>query len=101
MATRHVVTLAEVHAHRDRIIDLARETGVHNIRVFGSVARDEAGPDSDLDLLVDVEPGRGYVDLASFALAVEDVLGVLTQVATANGLKRRIRDRVLTEAVAI
>jgi uncharacterized protein len=64
-------------------------------------SRGEATPDSDLDLLVDVERGHGYFDMAEFALGVEDELGVLTQVATPGGLKPRIRDRVLREAVAL
>ncbi len=66
-----------------------------DIRVFGSVARGEATPGSDLDLLADVDRGHGYFDMAEFALGVEDVLGVMTHVATPGGLKVRIRDRVL------
>lgn len=70
----------------------------------GSSARWPAArqpPDRDLDLLVDVERGHGYFDMAGFALGVEDELGVMTQVATPGGLKLRIRDRVLREAVAL
>jgi uncharacterized protein len=52
-------------------------------------------------LLVDVDRGHGYVDMAGFALGVEDRLGVFTQVATPKGLKLRIRDRILREAVAL
>ncbi|WP_224402043.1 nucleotidyltransferase family protein [Pseudonocardia sp. ICBG1034] len=99
--THQAVTLADVSARRDYIVDVGRRHGVYNIRVFGSVARGESTPTSDLDLLVDLEPGHGYVDMVSFALAVEDSLGVLTQVATVNGLKRRVRDQVLAEAVAV
>ncbi len=99
-APRRAVTLDEVRAHRDAIKRLGERFGVRNIRVFGSVARSEATPDSDLDLLVDVERGHGYFDMAGFALGVEDELGVMTQVATPGGLKLRIRDRVLREAVA-
>lgn len=95
------MSLAEVREQRVRIQEIARRFGVHDVRVFGSVARGEAGADSDLDLLVAVEPGRGYLDLTGFALGVEDLLGVFTQVATVNGLKMRIRERVLAEAVAI
>jgi uncharacterized protein len=72
----------EVRAHRDAIKRLGELFGVRNIRVFGSVARGEATPDSDLDLPVDVERGHGYFDMAGFALGVEDELGVMTQVAT-------------------
>ena len=63
--------------------------------------RGEATPDSDLDLLVDVERGHGYFDMAGFALGVEDELGVMTQVAPPSGLKLPVRDRVLREAVAL
>jgi predicted nucleotidyltransferase len=100
-APRRAVTLDEVRAHRDAIGQLGERFGVRNIRVFGSVARSEATPDSDLDLLVDVDRGHGYFDMAGFALGVEDELGVMTQVATPGGLKLRIRDRVLREAVAL
>jgi predicted nucleotidyltransferase len=100
-APRRAVTMDEVRAHRDAITRLGERFGVRNIRVFGSVARGEATPDSDLDLLVDVERGHGYFDMAGFALAVEDELGVMTQVATLRGVKLRIRDRVLREAVAL
>jgi predicted nucleotidyltransferase len=100
-APRRAVTLDEVRAQRDEIVQLGRRFGVRNIRVFGSVARGEAAADSDLDLLVDVGRGHGYLDMAGFALGVEDALGVFTQVATPRGLKLRIRDRVLGEAVAL
>ena len=90
-APRRAVTMDEVRAHREAI----KRLGERNIRVFGSVARGEATPGSDLDLLVDVERGHGYFDMAGFALGVEDELGVMTQVATLRGLKLPIRDRVL------
>lgn len=100
-APRRAVTLSEVRAHRAEILELGERFGVRNIRVFGSVARGAATSDSDLDLLVDVDRGHGYLDMAGFALGVEDRLGVFTQVATPKGLKLRIRDRVLREAVAL
>lgn len=53
------LTVTEVRAHRDEIAVAARSHGVRQVRVFGSVARGEATDDSDLDLLVDVEPGTG------------------------------------------
>ena len=86
-----------LRAHRDEL----RAAGLRHLSLFGSVARGEATSGSDLDLLVDVDRGHGYFDMAGFALGVEDELGVMTQVATAGGLKLRIRDRVLREAVAL
>jgi uncharacterized protein len=100
-APRRAVTMDEVRAHRDVITRFGERFGVRNIWVFGSVARGGATPDSDLDLLVDVERGHGYFDMAGFTFGVEDVLGVTTQVVTSGGLKLRIRDRVLREAVAL
>jgi predicted nucleotidyltransferase len=98
---RAAVTLEDVRGHRDAILAIGRRFGVRNVRVFGSVARGDATRHSDLDLLIDVEPGHGYLDMAGFALEVEDLLGVFTQVATEGGLKLRIRDRVLAEAVPV
>ncbi|AHI01319.1 nucleotidyltransferase family protein [Kutzneria viridogrisea] len=95
------VTLEEVRAHREEILRIAERNKVSNVRVFGSVARGEADEDSDLDLLVDPGPHCSLFDLTGFALDVEGLLNVFTQVATPNGLKARIRDRVLSQAIAL
>ncbi len=95
------VTVAELRANKDALRAIGRRHGVSNIRVFGSVARGEADQSSDLDLLIDLEQGRGYLDMAGFALDVEDLLRVFTQVATERGLKERMRARILAEAVAL
>lgn len=100
-APRRAVTLDEVRAHRDVILRLGQRLGVRNIRVFGSVARGDAIPGSNPDLLVDVDRGHGRFDMAGFALEVEDDLGVMTQVATLAGVRFQIRDRVLWDAVAL
>jgi predicted nucleotidyltransferase len=100
-ASRRAVTLEELRDHRDELTAIGKRHGVENIRVFGSVARGKADERSDLDLRVD--PGRdaSLFTLAAFALDVEALLDVFTQVATPAGLKLRIRDRVLAEAVPI
>lgn len=98
---RKRVTLDDVRRRRADVLAAAATNGINNVRVFGSVARGESGPDSDLDLLVDVEPGHGLFAMGAFAFAVQDVLGVFTQVVTVAGLKERIRERVLAEAVAL
>lgn len=87
-----------VRLKRDEILEIARRHGAGNVRVFGSVARGESGPNSDLDLLFDVVgpttswfPGGLLVDL-------EELLGRRVDVVEASALHRRIRDRVLAEA---
>lgn len=100
-APRRRVTVDDLRAHRDEIIAIGQRYGVSNVRVFGSVARGEADEFSDLDLLIDVAPGHGYFDMAGFALDVEQLMMVFTQVATPNDLKKRIQARVLAEAVPL
>lgn len=100
-APRRQVTVEELRVHRDEIVVIGRRYGVSNIRVFGSVARGEADELSDLDLLIDVAPGHGYFDMAGFALDVEQLMGVFTQVATPNGLKKRMQARILAETVPL
>lgn len=100
-APRRRVTVDELRAHRDEIYAIADKYGVSDVRVFGSVARGEADDSSDLDLIVTPGPRTGLWALTGFALDVEELLDVFTQVVTPNGIKARMRDRILSEAVAI
>ena len=88
-------------AKRDDILRIATKHGAHNVRIFGSVARGEAGPDSDVDVLVDLEPGRSLLDHAALMIELEQLLGRRVEVATERGLRARLRDRVLREAVRL
>jgi predicted nucleotidyltransferase len=74
---------------------------VRRIRVFGSLARGEEVPASDVDLLVDLAPGRTLLDLAAFRREAEEILGMPVDVATPDMLKERIRAEVLTEALPL
>ncbi len=98
---RRALTMADVRERHAELIAVGRRHGVDHIRVFGSVVRGDADHVSDLDLLVDVQPGYGLLALSAFALDVEGLLHVPTQVTTPKGLKPRIRDRVLAEAVEL
>jgi hypothetical protein len=80
------------------ILRIARENGAHDVRVFGSRARGDARPDSDLDLLVRFEKGRSLLDLVGMKLALEELLGFKVDVVSEPGLSRYVRDRVLAEA---
>jgi predicted nucleotidyltransferase len=90
-----------VKTKREAILDLAAKYGARRIRVFGSVARGDARPDSDLDLLVAMEDGRTLLDLIGLGQDLEDLLGRKVDVVTERGLSVHIREQILTEAVAL
>ncbi len=90
--------LTEKH---DEILRIAARHGAKNIRVFGSVARGDADAASDVDVLVDMEPGRSLLDMGGLLMDLQDVLGCSVDVVTERGLRPRIRDRVLKEAVPL
>ena len=92
---------SSLQARRDDILSIAAQHGARNVRVFGSVARGDARPDSDLDILVDMEPGRSLFDLGGLLYDLQKLLGVEVDVVTEKGLRPRIRAQVLQEAVPL
>ena len=86
---------------REEILRIAAKHGARNVRVFGSVARDEADERSDLDLLVELEPGRSLMDHAALWLELQEAIGRRVDVVSDRGIKPRIRERVLREAIRI
>jgi hypothetical protein len=86
---------------RAEILRVAERHGARNVRLIGSVARGDARADSDLDLLVELERGRSLLDHAALMIELETLLGCKVDVATEQGLRPRVRDRVLAEAVAL
>jgi predicted nucleotidyltransferase len=95
------VTVTTLRSRRAEILDIARKHGARNVRIFGSVARGDAGPESDVDILVELEPGRSLLDHAALMLDLSDLLGCKVDVVTDRGIRPRIRDRVLREAVPL
>lgn len=95
-------TLAMLRVRRNEILALAAKYGASNVRVFGSVARDDTTIDSDVDLLIDQDwsklSGWGGMELV---IALQDLLGCKVDVTTEDELKPRIRERVLREAVPL
>ena len=85
-----------VKAKREEILRIAAQHGAYNVRIFGSVARGEDGPESDVDFLVDMESGHSLLDLAGLLVDLQDLLGCNVDVATKDALHWYIRDRTLT-----
>ena len=93
-------TLTDLRARREEILRVAAARGARNVRVFGSVARGQARADSDVDLLVDLEPGRSVLDLSELILDLREALGRdvdIVEVRTPSPTA----ERVLREAVPL
>jgi uncharacterized protein len=97
---RQPPTLGAIRAQRDRILAVARRHGALDIRVFGSVARNAARPDSDIDFLVSMEPARTVVDVAELIVDLEEMLGYPVDVVE---IKRpsHTASRIKAEAVGL
>lgn len=95
------MSIDRLSKYRGEILELAERHGASNLRVFGSVARGDDDKDSDIDFLVDLEKGRSLLDLGGLQVDLEMLLGCQVDVVTENGLRPRIRERVLDEARAI
>lgn len=85
-------------AKRQEILALAEKRGARNVRIFGSVARGEARADSDIDFLVDLEPGRSVLDLGGLLMDLRSLLGREVDLVTEAGLRSRLRPAILAEA---
>ena len=94
-------SLGELRSRRDAILEIARRHDVLDIRVFGSVARSDAHSGSDVDLLVELEPGRSLFDLGGLLMDLRDLLGERVDVVTLAALQPRIRARVTREAIPL
>jgi predicted nucleotidyltransferase len=86
---------------RDEILSMAEQRGARNIRIFGSIARNEARPDSDIDLLIDLDPDRSLLDVGGLAMDLSRLLDRPVDIVTEAGLRDRIRAQVLREARAL
>ena len=93
--------LRVVRSKRAAVLRIAQKHGARSIRIFGSAARGDATPDSDIDFLVEMEPNRGLFEQAAMMLELQDLLGRDVDVVTVVGLRDRIRQRVLGEAIPV
>jgi predicted nucleotidyltransferase len=86
---------------REQVLRIAARHGARNVRIFGSVARGQVRTGSDVDILVELEPGRSLLDLVAIKQDLEDLLGREVDVVTESSLSSYIRDDVLREAVPL
>lgn len=92
---------AEVLRKKALVRTLARAHGARSLALFGSAARDEDGPESDLDFLVELEAGRSLLDLIGLAEDLQDALGRKVEAVTAAGMKPRVLEQARRDAVRI
>lgn len=95
------MTLNQLMARRDAILRIAFRHGARNVRVFGSTARGDSTEISDLDLLVELEPGRTLFDLGGLLMDVQNEVGLPVDVATEQMFRPELRARILAEAVPL
>jgi predicted nucleotidyltransferase len=91
-------TLAHLRAHREAILALCQRYGASQVRVFGSVARDEAHADSDIDLLVNLPTGYTLLKLSGLVRSLRELLGYPVEVASADHLREEMREEILRDA---
>jgi predicted nucleotidyltransferase len=87
--------------NRNIILELAARYGAKNVRVFGSAARGDFDQYSDIDFLVDMEKGRSLLDMGGLLMELQKLLGCRVDVVTPKGLRPRIRETVLKEAMTL
>jgi predicted nucleotidyltransferase len=83
---------------REDILTIASRHGARKVRVFGSVVRGEARPDSDVDFLVELEEGRSLMDLGGLLMDLQKLLGRNVDIVTEKGLHWYIKEQVIQEA---
>ena len=91
----------QLRRQRAKVLHMARRHGARNVRVFGSVARGEEGAESDIDLIVDLDPDRTLLDLVALTRDLTELLGVKVDVATLDLLKDRVLARASREIVPL
>jgi hypothetical protein len=96
--TQSPPTLNKLRAKRADILRIASQYGVSNVRVFGSVVRDETGPGSDIDFLVDFPPDYSLLKLSGLVRSLQDLLGCRVEVASAAHLREEMRETILENA---
>ncbi|MBM9537669.1 nucleotidyltransferase family protein [Desulfobulbus alkaliphilus] len=90
--------VALVQEKREQILRISAAHGARNVRIFGSVARNEASDASDIDFLVELEPGSSLLDLGGLLVELEQLLARRVDIVTEQGLHWYLRDKIINEA---
>lgn len=101
IAAETIPTLDELRTRRNEILALAERYGAYDVRVFGSVARGDAGPDSDIDLMVSFRSGTSLYEIAGLWLDLQELLGRRVDIADSATPKQRFLQRALKDAVPL
>ena len=96
-----MVALADVRQRRDEIDRIAARHGARDVRLFGSVVRGDAAADSDLDVLVQLDPERSLLDQVALKRDLESLLGCAVDVVVDDAVRPALRDRIFAEAVPL
>ncbi|NLV26192.1 MAG: nucleotidyltransferase family protein [Methanomicrobiales archaeon] len=98
---QRVKELADIQAVRDKIVAIALSHGAHNIRIFGSFIRGEQKPDSDLDLLADIDPDKSLLEQAALIRELEELLNIKVDLVEPACLHWYIKDAIMQEAIPL
>ena len=96
-----MTTLNNITEQREEILPIARRHGARNVSLFGSIVRGDATPESDLDVLVELDEDRSLLDHVALKQDLEDLLGCEVDVVTEKALHRQLKDRIHGEAVPL
>ncbi|MCK6555287.1 nucleotidyltransferase family protein [Candidatus Binatia bacterium] len=96
-----MITLEDLRARREAILEIAQRYGARDVRVFGSVARGDVGESSDVDLIVRFDSGRSLFDHGGLIMDLRDLLGVEVDVISEGGMRDRFRKHVMKEAILL
>lgn len=95
------ISLKRLLDKRDDILALAAVNGAKDLRIFGSAAKGTSGPQSDLDVLIGLDPGGSLLDIVALKQDLEDLLGCEVHVVTEKSISPYIREAVLKEAISL
>ena len=93
--------IEELKKRREQILDIARQHGARKIQIFGSLARGESGGGSDVDFLIELEPGRTLLDIIAMKQDLEDLLQRNVDVVTERAVSPYIRNEILAQAISL